>query len=91
MKSLGVGSDVTVYVASVRAVARIVSVSRVGEGDGEVFGMEDEGEGEGAEVMFGFEFWGMEWMEMGAKVLVVKSGGGGREGFVGKVVERVEA
>ena len=89
LQSLIVGSDVTVYIASVRAVARIVNVQRLEapSAGGDVFGF-DEDEEEAGDVRFSFEFVGVEWMELGAKVLVTKSGGAGTEVFVGRVVER---
>ena len=112
--SLVVGSDVIVYVASVRAVARIASVDheeeqqqqqqqrrrrrrrqREGAGGAEeagddVFGFGDHPRIGRPSVKFRFEFLGVEWMEMGAKVLVMKNQGhSGMEVFVGRVVGRV--
>jgi len=103
--SIVVGIDVIVYVASVRAVARVVSVDPPpptthlppAAEKMDMFGF-DEGDDEDATVggatrRFGFELAGAEWIEMGAKVLVMKNrtgGGNGMEAFVGRVVERRE-
>lgn len=110
-ESLVVGSDVIVYIASVRAVARIVAVEggsiERANGDGEgLFGCDDCGDGDDGDVTrdtevgerkqqarrFQFEFnIGLEWMELGAKVLVMKNQGlhAGMEVFVGNVMGRV--
>jgi GTPase len=110
-ESLVVGSDVIVYIASVRAVARIVAVERSsneranGNGEG-LFGCDDCGDGDEGDVTrdteaggrkqqarrFKFEFnIGLEWLELGAKVLVMKNQGlqAGMEVFVGNVMGRV--
>jgi hypothetical protein len=114
MQSLVVGSDVIVYIASVRTVARLVSVDPpprvavVSDADADerrpresvdMFGFDDEDDegdeesgSESSELVkrrFSFELlFGVEWMELGAKVLVMKSGAG-MEVFVGKVVDRI--
>ncbi|KAI5812513.1 hypothetical protein BZA77DRAFT_139873 [Pyronema omphalodes] len=107
-ESLVVGSDVIIYIASVRAVARIVAVEGSsndrsnGNGEG-LFGCDDcddcddgdgdvTGEGKKQARRFKFEFnIGLEWFELGAKVLVMKNQGlqAGMEVFVGNVVGRV--
>ncbi|KAA8912330.1 hypothetical protein FN846DRAFT_933600 [Sphaerosporella brunnea] len=75
-RGLVVGADVIIYVASVRTVARIVTVEPA---------VKDEG------TRFVCEFLGVEWVELGAKVLVMKNRpmGGGMEVFVGKVEGRL--
>jgi GTPase len=90
-RALVVGADVIVYIASVRTVARIVAVDRREE-EGAVFGWEEEEEGEvevdkAVQTRFACEFLGIEWVELGAKVLVMKNRatGGGMEVFVGTV------
>lgn len=123
-QSLVVGSDVVVYIASVRAVARIASVDpeeqprrqrrqqqgqrREGPGGArkagdDVFSFDDHQQrqqhsqapmvatrGGCSRRRFRFEFLGVEWMAMGAKVLVMKNQGhSGMEVFVGRVVGRV--
>ncbi|KAI5846695.1 hypothetical protein BZA05DRAFT_133993 [Tricharina praecox] len=104
--SIAVGIDVIVYIASVRAVARVVSVDPPpihhlppATEKVDMFGFDDDGNddeiaGGHAVRRFGFELAGAEWIEMGAKVLVMKNrtggGGNGMEVFVGKVVERRE-
>lgn len=105
-QSLLVGSDVIVYIASVRAVARIISVNpppsqftqRERKDSTNIFRFNDEDEGQkdeevslrvGCKRRFGFEFLGVEWMEKGGKVLVMKNQGhSGMEVFVGTVVNR---
>lgn len=121
-QSLVVGSDWIVYVASIRAVARIVYVdprppvweTAGGNGQGakrthssgDMFGFESDEE-DGAETShtqelheseeprrYGFEFLtGVEWMELGAKVLVTRSGSErgptGLDIFVGEVIQRI--
>ncbi|KAF8544693.1 hypothetical protein BDD12DRAFT_800966 [Trichophaea hybrida] len=90
-QSLLVGSDVIVYIASVRAVARIVSVDpppsqfteRERKDNVDMFGFDDDEDQEDEELdvrasckrRFGFEFLGVEWIEKDAKVLVMKNQG----------------
>jgi GTPase len=122
-QGLIIGNDVIVYIASVRAVARVVSVDPcqskrpIGNkdrndsvGGGGIFGFDFNDESESRSVMLdsnyceihhtqakrrvGFEFSaGIEWIEMNAKVLVMKcqshkGGTSEMEVFVGVVVQR---
>lgn len=127
-KDLGVGSAVVVYIASVRASAKVVSVAAVrsnssasppdqakhsgdDEDDGFGFGFDTEPDDHSLQdtletgppsVMVTFQFIAArEFVEVGAKVLVMPGGGpgllggnergakgmAGLEGFVGRVVE----
>ncbi|KAG9192219.1 hypothetical protein G6011_10953 [Alternaria panax] len=122
VKGLGVGSAVVIYVASVRASSRVLSVAAerteathrennihdsADEDDGFGFGFDDETEEPTTEAvppaaMVTFQFIASrEFVETGAKVLVMPGGGpglyggnergakgmAGLEGFVGRVVE----
>ncbi|KAF2751619.1 P-loop containing nucleoside triphosphate hydrolase protein [Sporormia fimetaria CBS 119925] len=86
VKSLGIGSGVVVYVASVRASAKVVSVAKYvdrskdeqDEEDGFGFGFDDDEEGDmddsGIAVTFQF-IASREFFEVDAKVLVLPGGG----------------
>lgn len=118
VKDLGVGSAVIVYIASVRASSKVLSVaaerteaSALGtngdDDDAFGFGFDDEvgnsaTEGAPPAVIVTFQFIASrEFVEMGAKVLVMPGGGpgllggnergakgmAGLEGFVGRVVD----
>ena len=114
VKDLGVGSAVVVYIASVRASSKVLSVSAErteapalntnGDDDAFGFGFDDEVEKSATEgaVVVTFQFIASrEFVEMGAKVLVMPGGGpglfggnergakgmAGLEGFVGRVVD----
>jgi len=114
VKDLGVGSAVVVYIASVRASSKVLSVSAErteppalntnGDDDAFGFGFDDEVEKSATEgvVIVTFQFIASrEFVEMGAKVLVMPGGGpglfggnergakgmAGLEGFVGRVVD----
>jgi hypothetical protein len=122
VKDLGVGSAVVVYIASVRASSKVLSVAAerteatpstsstrndADEDDAFGFGFEDEIEESTIDaappaVIVTFQFIASrEFVEMGAKVLVMPGGGpglyggnergakgmAGLEGFVGRVVE----
>jgi GTPase len=121
VKELGVGSAVVVYIASVRASSKVVSVAadavpttsnRLEDGDDDAFGfgaLDGETEVQPKEdappaVIVTFQFIASrEFVELGAKVLVMPGGGpglsgsnergakgmAGLEGFVGRVVEDV--
>jgi hypothetical protein len=125
VKDLGVGSAVVVYIASVRASSKVLSVAAertevpalntIGardngdEDDAFGFGFDDEAEHPSVgvtppAVIVTFQFIASrEFVEMGAKVLVMPGGGpglfggnergakgmAGLEGFVGRVVEDV--
>lgn len=124
VKDLGVGSAVVVYIASVRASSKVLSVAAertegthstndtrnsADEDDAFGFGFDDEAEEPTTVVappvvIVTFQFIASrEFVEMGAKVLVMPGGGpglyggnergakgmAGLEGFVGRVVEDV--
>jgi hypothetical protein len=113
---LSVGSAVVVYIASVRASSKVISVATeptlstapvVADDDGFGFGFDDEADGSdfddtSAATRVTFQFIASkEFVEHGAKVLVMPGGGpglsgsnergakglAGLEGFVGRVVE----
>lgn len=116
-KGLGIGSAVVVYIASVRASSKVISVStdpaaeqsskQEDEEDAFGFGFDDEadhepGSEETSSTTVTFQFIASrEFVEVGAKVLVMPGGGpglsGGNErgakglagldGFVGRVIE----
>ena len=117
VKALSVGSAVVVYIASVRASSKVLSVAAEraedptlkthGHDDAFGFGFDDEVENSATEgaVIATFQFIASrEFVEMGAKVLVMPGGGpglfggnergakgmAGLEGFVGRVVDDVE-
>lgn len=78
-QNLAVGREVIAYIASVRTVARIMSVDPPFD--------QESGTGVGGE-KFVFEFSGLEWIESDAKVLIMLNAGTGMDVFVGKVVAR---
>ncbi|KAE8846778.1 hypothetical protein HRS9122_03685 [Pyrenophora teres f. teres] len=121
IKGLGVGTAVVVYIASVRASSKVVSValetvdaplpSRISQDDDDAFGFGFEHEADEMDaggsnappaVIVTFQFIASrEFVEQGARVLVMPGGGpglfgsgergakgmAGLEGFVGKLVE----
>ncbi|KAI8939657.1 hypothetical protein NX059_003414 [Plenodomus lindquistii] len=117
VKGLSVGSAVVVYVNSVRASSKVISVAaevatsaaveeKDGSEDGFGFSFDDEGEKEARAVVeatvVSFQFIALrEFVEIGAKVLIMPGGGpgllggnergakglAGLEGFVGHVIE----
>ncbi|CAZ83211.1 unnamed protein product [Tuber melanosporum] len=98
--SLISGSSVVVYIASIRAIARLVSIEPLLIRSDEIFSLDyDEeikeakhadGEGVGRKFMFEFDQGRAEWIEVDDKVLIVPGGGKrGLDVFAGRVVERL--
>lgn len=102
MSSMTPGSSVIVYIDSIRASAKILTVrSRLGSiPSGNVFELDDDSNDArfssgldkhpGVEVEFGF-LTSSEWFELGSKVLIMPeradAGGVGLEGFVGTTIK----
>ncbi|PUU73711.1 hypothetical protein B9Z19DRAFT_1103792 [Tuber borchii] len=97
--SLIPGSSVAVYIASIRAIARLISIEPPRVRSDEIFSLDDEEEikesehvdheGTRRKFMFEFDHARAEWMEVGDRVLIVPGGGKkGLDAFVGRVVER---
>ncbi|KAG0634401.1 hypothetical protein HOY80DRAFT_530749 [Tuber brumale] len=98
--SLIPGSSVVVYIASIRAIVRLVSIEPPMVRNDEIFNLDDEedikkaehadeGEGAGRKFIFEFDQGRAEWIEVDDKVLIVPGGGQrGLDVFVGRVVER---
>ncbi|KAI9171910.1 GTP-binding protein 2 [Paramyrothecium foliicola] len=103
--SLAIGSFVNVYVASVRAAARVAGISRLprhdlnhttGDDVDEIFtlsGDTDETVPNGGADVFLELLHNREWVELGSKVMLLEGGSqdkSGLEGYVGRIVEIVE-
>ncbi|CUS12688.1 unnamed protein product [Tuber aestivum] len=97
--SLVPGSSVVVYIASIRAIARVISIDPPLIRNDEIFSLDDEGiqeaeqvddgEGAGRKFMFEFDRARTEWIEVDDRVLVVPGGGKrGLDAFVGRVLGR---
>ncbi|PWW73773.1 hypothetical protein C7212DRAFT_284198 [Tuber magnatum] len=98
--SLIPGSSVVVYIASIRAIARVISIEPPLTRSDEIFSLDDEeglqeagqvgdGEGAGRKFLFEFDRSRVEWIEIDDRVLVVPGGGKrGLDAFVGRVVGR---
>lgn len=97
--SLIPGSSVVVYIASIRAIARLISIEPPRVRSDEIFSLDDDEEIKEAEhvdhegtrrkFMFEFDHARAEWIEVGDRVLIVPGGGKkGLDAFVGRVVER---
>ncbi|KAG0136830.1 hypothetical protein HOY82DRAFT_33674 [Tuber indicum] len=99
--SLISGSSVVVYIASIRAIARLVSIEPLLIRSDEIFCLDYDEEikeakhadgegGVGRKFMFEFDQGRAEWIEVDDKVLIVPGGGKrGLDVFVGRVVERL--
>ena len=95
--SLIPGSSVVVYIASIRAIARLISIEPPRARSDEIFSLDDEEVREAEHVeyegtrkfMFEFDHARAEWIEVGDRVLIVPGGGKkGLDAFVGRVIER---
>lgn len=94
--SLTAGSLVNIYVASVRAAARITRISHAAHSPNEGSGIAtddiDDVPPQGVEVQLEL-FTNREWIELGSQILLLEGGArdrSGLEGHVGKVMEIVD-
>ncbi|RPA95870.1 hypothetical protein L873DRAFT_1696353 [Choiromyces venosus 120613-1] len=97
--SLVPGSSVVVYIASIRAIARLIAIELPRLKNDEIFSLDDEeeikeeehdeDERAGRKFTFELDHARAEWIEVNDKVLMVPGGGKrGLDAFVGRVVER---